>query len=403
MSDANETRTVFEIPAENFSKFEQQMAVLSRRSVKITGEEIPFLVFSWEERVLEDGLMHRVYQVLITSEPPRVDGWGFVARLDHSNETGNIIRAVPNTAPLPERFRTCPPDCDHCRHKRYRRDTFVLRNDETGEFKQVGSSCLVDFFGHDVTKLAKRAELLGYAVECAMAAEERCVGGDLRWIEVSEFLAHCAWAVRTFGWVSSRAAYENETLYSTRDRAWDNMRIPFKDRAYLGYVEPSEDDRARADAAIDWARSLADKESLSDYEHNIHVIANAVMMEYRSLGLAASIITAHDRKLAQDTQRRREYESQHVGVVGQRMDFEATVIDLKSFPGSMGTTFLYRFRTGEGNVLTWFASRPQGLVAGQRCKVRGTVAGHETRNNKRETKVTRCKVDTLPDDRNVAA
>lgn len=403
MSDANETRTVFEIPAENFEKFEKQMAVLSRRSVKITGEEIPFLVFSWEERTLADGRLHRVYQVLITSEPPRVDGWSFVARLDHANETGNIIRSVPNTPSLPERFRTCPPDCDHCRHKRYRRDTFVLRNDETGEYKQVGSSCLIDFFGHDVSKLAKRAELLGYAFECAMAGEEYMFSGDLRWIEVSEFLAHCAWAVRVFGWVSGKAAYDNDTLYSTRDRAWDNMRIRFQDREILGYVEPSEEDRKLAADALDWARSLAVKDAKSDYEHNILVIANAVMMEHRSLGLAASIIGVYVKKLAQDAKRRCEYESQFVGVVGKRMDFEATVIDIKTFPGSMGTTFLYRFRTGEGDVLTWFASRPQGIVAGQRCKVRGTVAGHETRNNKRETKVTRCKVDTLLDDRDVAA
>ena len=127
---------------------------------------------------------------------------------------------VPNcTVVLPEQYRHAKnTTCDHCNVNRYRRDTFVVHNDETKEFKQIGSTCLKDFFGHDPAKIAKMAELLGYAYECGKAGEH-FVGGDLRYIELQSYLEHTAAMVRKHGWISGGAAYKDERLISTRQRA----------------------------------------------------------------------------------------------------------------------------------------------------------------------------------------
>ena len=283
MEDA---RTIFEIPAENMEKFEAQIAKLSKKSVKLLGQEIKPFTFSHEEKTLSDGLTHRVYSVMLTAEIPQITGWTFVARLDHSNETGTIVRMVPNVGELPESYRhAVSTTCDHCGHKRYRRDTFVIRCDETGEHKQVGSTCLQDFFdGNDPVQIAKYAELLGYAYECGKGGEH-FVGGDLRWIEVEEFCAHAAMAVTAHGWVSASAAYQNDRLTSTRQRAFQSMIL------FSPPVIPSAADYALANDALAWATSLRDQKAvLSDWEHNINVIAGASMMEARSAGLAASIV-----------------------------------------------------------------------------------------------------------------
>ena len=281
----DEQRTIFQIPAENLSKFEEQIAKLSKKSLKLIGEAISPVIFGYEEKELADGHTHRIYEVLLTAAAPKMDGWEFVARLDHSNETGTIIRMVPNTiAALPEQFRLAKnTHCDHCNVTRYRRDTFVVRNEETGEFKQVGSTCLTDFFGHDPAKIAKLAEILGYAYECGRGGEQ-FVGGDLRYIHLQTYLEHVAAMVRRNGWVSGGAAYQNENLVSTRTRASQNMF----DVEYQ--VEITADDVQLALEAIEWAQSLSQKEYLSDYEHNVQVIANATMIEPRSLGIAASIV-----------------------------------------------------------------------------------------------------------------
>jgi len=291
-------RTLFEIPAENMPKFEKQIAALSKKSVKLIGQEIRPFTFSHEEKTLADGRTHRVYSVMLTAEVPKLNGWTFVARLDHSNDTGTIIRMVPNAGSLPEAFRSATNTrCDHCNVNRFRRDTFVVRNDETGEFKQVGSTCLKDFFGHDPMKIAKLAELLGYAYECGRAANEWGVEGlnpnDYRWIAVEEFAEATAKAVLKHGWVSGKAAYENANLTATREYAWSY---------FCARGETTDAERVLAADALAWASSLREKATLSDYEHNITVIADATMMEPRSAGLCASIVGVYFNNKMRDAQ-----------------------------------------------------------------------------------------------------
>jgi hypothetical protein len=282
----SDDRTLFEIPAENYAKFEAQLAKISRKAVKLLGSEYAFkpFVFSHEEREMSDGFKHRVYSVLLNAVAPTLGDWTFMARLDHSSDTGTIVRMVPDVGALPAQYRTAKSTtCDHCNQKRFRRDTFVVRNNETGEFKQIGSTCLKDFFdGQDPYKVAKLAELLGYAVECGHGAEH-CVGTDLRWVSVEDYLGHVAATIRTCGWVSGKTAYETGKT-ATRSIAWDS---------YMRADQVTEADRAIAEEAVEWAISLRAKDTLNDYEHNILVVAEASMIETRSLGLAASIVGVH--------------------------------------------------------------------------------------------------------------
>ena len=290
-------RTIFEIPAENMVKFEAQIAKISRKSVKLIGQKIEPFVFSHEDKQLSDGLTHRVYNVMLTAEIPSLNGWTFVARLDHSSdaEVGTIIRMVPNTGELPTHFRHAKnTTCDHCHVNRFRRDTFVIRNDETQEYKQVGSTCLKDFFnGNDPQKIAKLAELLGYAYECGRGGEQ-FVGGDLRWIDLEDALSVTASIVRTCGWVSGKTAYENPSMTSTKQRVWEH----FNDR----HFDVIDADREVAQQAQEWAANLCSKDTLSDYEHNICIVAKSTMIEPRSMGLAVSIVGVyvnhHQPKLA---------------------------------------------------------------------------------------------------------
>lgn len=297
MDAAAETQTIFRIPAENLPKFEAQIAKLSRRSEKLVGLPIKPFVFGYEDKKLSDGRLHRVFEVMLTAETPVIDGWTFVARIDHSQEAGNLLRAVPNLGvAIPEHFRQAEPCCDHCQVRRYRRDTFLLHHAETGAFKQVGHTCLIDFFGHDVSRVAKYAEILGYAEACARGGEQ-FVGGDLRFIEVEAFLHHCAAAVRVEGRFVSRKTAMNsvDEVLPTASRAHHTM-FPTPRRPVPEDERPTDADKALAAEALAWALALGDQPQLSDYEHNLLVIARSPMMEYRAEGLAASIIGSYLRR-----------------------------------------------------------------------------------------------------------
>lgn len=327
-------RTVFNIPAENIEKFEAQIAKLSSRALKLGMDPIKPVTFAYEMRKLSDGREHRVYQVLLTSEPVRIDDWTFVARLDHANETGTIVRCVPNTGvEIPNKFYHSRTNCDHCNVNRYRRDTFVVYNETTNEFKQVGSSCLNDFFGHDPKKIAKYAEFLSYAYEIGRGGEH-FVGGDLRYISLEDYLQRVAASCRVNGWVSGTAAYNNPDLVATKTRA---LRAFSDSSEYYTPVDVTEADVIMAEKALEEARSITAPRN--DYEHNISVISQAEMIEPRSAGLAASIVGVYFER-----QRRANSTAQNIG------SFEGVINLMKNASSKLRFPKI-RLKTDDGQIV----------------------------------------------------
>lgn len=355
------SRTVFNIPAENIEKFEAQILKLSNRAVKLGMDPIKPFTFAYEMRKLSDGREHRVYQILLTSEPAVIDGWTFVARLDHANETGTIVRCVPNTGvEIPNKFYNTRTNCDHCNINRYRRDTFVVYNNETKEFKQVGSSCLKDFFGHDPKKIAKYAEFLSYAYEVARGGEH-FIGGDLRYISLEEYLQRVATACRVYGWVSGSAAYKNPDLVSTKVRA---MGAFVEHSEYYTRVEPTDADVLMAEKALEEARSIIDPRN--DYEHNVSVIAQAEMIEPRSAGIAASIVGVYF-----DRQRRANSAPQDIG------SFESVIGLMKNAASKLRYPKI-RLKTDDGQVVVLNVAGSKSATPGMVNVTDGLPFGENT-------------------------
>jgi hypothetical protein len=84
-------------------------------------------------------------------------------------------------------------------------------------------------------------------------------------------------------------------------------------------------------------------------------------------------------------------DSKHVGRPKQRLTFSATVERKSWFEGNYGVTHIYKFRTTDGNALTWFASRDQDLAVGDAVTLTGTVKKHDDYRGEAQTVLTRCK------------
>ena len=393
-------RTLYEIPAGNYPKFEAAIAKLSKRSEKLIGLPIIPFIFDRYNRKEDNGTQVRVYKVMLTAETPKLGGWEFVARIDHSQETGNILRVVPNTThKVPEKYRTSLPNCDHCNARRKRRDTFIVCHEETNEFKQIGSNCLADFLGHDPYKIARMAEFLSYADEVSHSYGNYDGLLDHRYVDLEDYLTHVATMVRLYGWTSGKAAYENENLTSTRERASTNFHVANNPKRKHDefFDKVTDEDRALAVEALEWARGFSEKDDLSEYEHNVLVIANAEAIEYRSMGLAASIVGVHVRNKLREAgiaeERKRLADSQYVGEPKQRLKFgPCKVLKASAVEGFYGTTYIYKFVTSEGNVLTWFASQSLKVVEGSTVDLVGTVVKHDDFKGVKQTVVNRCKM-----------
>jgi hypothetical protein len=279
-------RSIYLIPEANYGRLVEQIEKLNKRVQRFGGKIMkPFVVgYQTQDEAT-------VYEVYLDVGKVAIEGWTFAARIDHSQETGNIIRALPNSGiTIPEEYRTSASTrCDHCNTKRQRRDTFVLFNAESGEYKQVGSTCLSDFLGVDAAYVGRLAEIYGYADEAARAGGGG--GGtmhDRRYTILDEFLAHTAAVIRRHGWLSGSAAY-NYGGVSTRERAVLN---------YLSHeITVTDEDRQVAAEAREWAMALEDATTpLNDYQSNILVIAKAMVIEPRAHGLAASIVGCYIRE-----------------------------------------------------------------------------------------------------------
>ena len=380
-------------------------AALTTLSLKGVRRGLPPLTWAWGAAYRDHG--HDRTLLTLTGAPPSYAGWAFVACLDHE-PGGNIVRALPGFEADPK-WRTARAACEHCKHRRYRSATYLLRH-ESGQIKQVGSTCIGDFLGYDrAGDIALAASQLADAR--GMLDEECLNGGTPSDRSLMGFVADCAYLVRTMGWLSRTA---DRSGSATADRAWyATCQFPV-----------SEADKREASEAVAWARSLSEADlsaERGDYLHNVSLISRKEYISARDAGLAASLVVAWQRAQArarEAAERAALPASAHVGAVGAKLTWgrpaevgkrgkprkgaptvasaEPVRLDfLTTFETDYGVTTLVKFVDSKGNVLVWFASgNPEVTRAdvGSLVTLYGTVKKHDTRESIAQTILTRCDV-----------
>ena len=374
---------VYAIPDGNLEKLQGMVERLNKRADKLGLDPIALTVLGVRDEQDDKGGLHRSYQVQLTGEAPRLNGWGFVAKLEHGEE-GNIIRSMPGTeVEVPKEYRTAGPLCDHCGLKRDRKATYLVRHDD-GTMKQVGSSCLADFMGHpDPHAVAEFYEAVADVAAAANEAE-RAPDDEPRAafaFGTERYLAYVVANIREAGWTSRGRARETLEL-ATADAAMTDMTS----RDYE-VPSPEPGDTEEAKAALEWARTeLAGRENLSDYEHNLMVATAYDSVPPENAGLVASLIVTYRR--AKDRARVAK-RSNHVGAPGKRQVFSGlTVTHASSFDTRYGVSHRYSFVDGEGNVLTWVTSKR--LEIGETYEGKATVKDHDEWRGINQTVITRC-------------
>ena len=407
------------IPAQNLPALIDKIATLSRRAVKISGTAINLTVgetiripayhtvgLSRVPTLDTNGQqVFRVFHVVECDAPiVRIDGWTFVATLDH-HAAANVIRSVPGlSCVIPESYRTAPPDCDHCRINRRRNDTFLLQNESTGEWKQIGRTCIRDFIGYDVASMVALAECVasvGAALDGELDEDSGYGSGSVggAYIHSKTYLANVSACIRAYGWVSKKDAVEGKSATAT-----DALQNMFRKASVA--VALIESDFESATNAIAWARALPGR---SDFEHNMWVVSGLEMIEARSAGILAyfipGMLRATEKAFAAATKKESLglTSSQHVGAIGDKLrNIPARLYGYNAIDGRYGTTVIYKFICDSGNVFNWFSSGGiEGLGAHsatnqQRVILAGTVKNHNEYRDEKQTILTRCKVQFVP-------
>jgi len=181
--------------------------------------------------------------------------------------------------------------CEHCRTRRARRTTYLLRNVD-GRLAQVGSSCLAEFLGGaNLPPISrpprKRADRRRPGVRVHAAAD---------YFDTVSYLAQVAHAILVSGFNPASAASRR------RPATWNRAAV-----ACNRQCAPTARAERRAEEALRWIRNeLVPRD---DFERRLQTIIKRDRLTPRELPTAAAGINAYHQYLRRQVAARKRAEA----------------------------------------------------------------------------------------------
>lgn len=347
----------------------------------------------------DDGYTHKARFVIVEAEgTAKVNDWEFIATIQHMDPV-NIIRSFRTEYEIPARYFTASPVCEHCNSKRYRKDTYLIRNSVSGEFKQVGKSCLKDFTnGLSAENVARYISFFDSLIEA-----QECIpsSGFTYYYSVSEVLQNAVEAVNLYGYQKSRNEFGdwnyNSTVSVVGDQFGNTHPSVRKKYEEDGFNVDRYGNKEKTEKILAWVRSQ--EPELGTYMSNLKAACLPELCEWRSFGLIVSAVAAYNReqeKKAREIKKaakaKAEAEnSEWVGTIGERIEVNGlTCTLLTSWETQFGVTHVYKFTSDNGSVFTWKTGN--FIENGAVISIKGTVKAHNEFRGVKQTELTRCKI-----------
>lgn len=346
----------------------------------------------------ENGNEYTARFILVEAEGTAImNNWEFIASVEHT-KNGNIFTGVQGVE-VPERYYTGNPVCENCNSNRYRKYTYIVRNKETGEFKQVGKSCLKDFThgmsAEAVTQYTSLFDTLieGEAPDPGYHAEH--------YLSKEEYLAYAAETIRHFGYIRtndggrSTASRAMEYYEAARGRAItrDYLEQLLDEMKSVNFNYESPETVQLVKEALDWVGCQSED---SNYIHNLKTVCGLDYVTYRNFGLLASLFPAYNRDLEKVAKRKAVFDaesgSEYVGEVKDRITVKVRSVKcVTSWETEFGITRIYKIIGEDGNVYTWKTGKFIDEESAD-MSIIGTVKAHTEFRGIKQTELTRCRV-----------
>lgn len=320
--------------------------------------------------------------LVVEGNSPRFDGWTFVAKVEYVNGDP-VVTGSPYYEGAPvDRSTLAANACDHCGVKTRRTKTVVVEKD--GERKQVGTTCLKDFLGHDFT--------VAWVKDPFGAFEEGGFGGGPRVFDVEFTLATAASVIRQAGFVPTSAIDKAPT----KSEVMLLFGIGKGEEVYKAkqkYGTPTDEDKATAAEALEFGRNM---NSGTDYAANLQAVIKEALFAEKYLGLVVSLVGVYLKAKGQEAQRKAEGESITEALYAEpktKVEFDkATVGRIVGFETQWGYSEVVTF-VADGYRFKWMTSAaPEFLEEGMTVALKGTVKGQDEYQGQVSTRLLRCKV-----------
>ena len=368
------------------------------------------------ENIGKNGKDLIVMNVQVIGETPKIDGWKPVAVIEH-HDGMNIIGSIPtNEIEIPKSYWTASAKCEHCGHKRHRKETILIAN-ESGDVKQIGRNCLADYVRGDWARVLAWMAELDRTIDSA--SEEGFSGGFLKNIYSVEYIIERtvrALSALKVDWISkndrndlTRWITGKYNGVTAKEKAQDAKEL--QDKFGHGVADQSKIDQ------VNNFWNNADKAKLDNFKSNLLALFLSKEVPSKRLSLsiwiALSVLmeTEEGRALRLKAQQYVEEKEQrkisdqqksYVGNVGQKIEMKLKIVHAARYDSAYGTGLRISFEDENGNKLVWFSSN--GDVANN-CEDnkfynwKFTVKAHNTFKDIKQTVITRAKVVNV--DKNV--
>ena len=401
-----ENNNIFVIPCESVPCLYQKLIPYGNKADKLN---IPY-------EVVEVGMvtLQKPYEkteeeciILSVNFDIKINGWKFIATIDHLS-TGNIVKSAVSNITLPEKYRTTEHTiCDHCHMKRYRKQTHIVYNENTKEFKQVGSSCLKVYTGLNVADVVAFSDFFNvvssYNGDSDNMWDFLDYGGFFgrdKYLNVRSEICMAYDLVNIYGYekqgsntstadrVAEMKDYFDGYLAKYQPKKYRKMKETFETKGVKFYSAKSY---KKADEIIKYVLS---QKVTNDYMNNMHVLLKNESVERKYRNFIVSAVAVYNKGLERDKEYQQKHAndmtSKHIGNVGERLNiFVKSCNVVTSWETEYGTTYIYKFIDVDNNIYTWKTTKVFGDNV---TSLGGTVKAHNDYKGVKQTELTRCKV-----------
>lgn len=395
----NENTRTFSVPEWNMETLRKKISRIQKKCEKL-GCEFHYAETGEEFRKVETPDGHRFTARFVLVEAlgtAAIPGWEFAASIDHT-EAGNIVRGFQEIE-IPESYYHCKPFCEHCRTSRDRKNTYLVRNTESGAFFQLGKSCLLEYTkglsAEQAALCAEFAELLdSYSRDYSGFAPEH------EYFKTEEYLRYAAECVAKFGYCKRNGGQSGTepTAMKAHDfmlvdagkisgRLADSLR---SEMDAIGFNVKSPETAEQVKDALAWAEA---QEDVPGYIHNLKTACGLEYLNYKNAGIVASLIPAYLRAVESEKKRKLAEEKRGIsgwaGEVGERITVEVENFScIAGYETQFGYSRIWKIVDAAGNVYIWKTTK----FIEQVSKITGTVKEHNEFRGEKQTELTRCKI-----------
>ena len=317
-------------------------------------------------------------------EIPVIEGWELVAKLDiYPGENGGnvLVSAVPDKH-VPDAYKNRNYiACEHCGYNRNRYHSVLLQHTESKEYKEVGSTCVKDFMGHDPRGFLFLASIDFPAIATFKDEFHESFGRRILAYGLVEVLSITKAVIEKFGWLSKSKAYDFGGE-PTAEKVWDNLEPD----AYVmkhrkdNLVSIDDEHKALAEKVIEYFENVDATDN--DYLTNCQTIANMGYVPAKYMGFACSMVSSYEREMNKVAKAEADAKlppSEWVGEIGQRIkNVRVKVVFTKEIDGMYGLSTLYVMKDANGcDYKTFYSGSSWSYEKGDEILITGTVKKHD--------------------------